>query len=127
MIEVALGLLERDGRWFLQRRDPEAEVLPGLWEFPGGKVEPGEAPEAACRRELQEELALGVAELQALEPLVHAYGTRSVRLHPYRVITAQVPRTELAWGWFTPEEIHRLAIPAANGPLLERLAVHGGH
>ncbi|HJV23175.1 MAG TPA: (deoxy)nucleoside triphosphate pyrophosphohydrolase [Holophagaceae bacterium] len=125
MIEVALGLLEREGRWFLQRRDPAGAVLPGLWEFPGGKVEPGEAPAEACRRELEEELGLVGTDLHAVEPLVHAYGERVVRLHPFRVPTDQVPRTELAWGWFTPQEIRHLPIPAANGPLVDQLAAHG--
>ncbi len=121
MIEVALGLIGREGRWFLQRRDPLAKVLPGLWEFPGGKVEPGETPAAACLRELAEELSLTDCEITPLEPILHAYGDRSVRLHPFEVTTAREPRTELAWGWFTAWEIHRLPIPAANGPLVERL------
>ncbi|HJW32438.1 MAG TPA: (deoxy)nucleoside triphosphate pyrophosphohydrolase [Holophagaceae bacterium] len=121
MIEVALGLIGREGRWFLQRRDPQAKVLPGLWEFPGGKVEPGETPAAACLRELAEELGLTDCEITPLDPILHAYGDRSVRLHPFEVIPAQEPRTELAWGWFAAREIPRLPIPAANGPLVEQL------
>lgn len=122
MIEVALGLIVRDGRWFLQRRDPGAAVLPGRWEFPGGKVEAGERPLDACRRELAEELGLQELTLAPLEPLTHAYGDRTVCLHPFRVETARTPFTTLAWGWFTPDEIRRLPIPEANGPLVERLA-----
>lgn len=122
MIEVALGLIEREGRWFLQRRDPAASVLPGLWEFPGGKVEPGEHPVEACRRELAEELGLTGMELIPLDPITHDYGNRVVTLHPFQVSTRQEPSTRLAWGWFTPQEIRRLPIPEANGPLLWSLA-----
>lgn len=123
MIEVALGLIEQEGRWFLQRRDPAAEVLPGRWEFPGGKVEPGERPAEACIRELAEELGLRGMELIPLDPITHDYGNRIVTLHPFRVSTRQKPWTRLAWGWFSPREIRRLPIPDANGPLVARLAV----
>ncbi|MBI3132836.1 MAG: NUDIX domain-containing protein [Acidobacteria bacterium] len=122
MIEVALGLIEREGRWFLQRRDPAAKVLPGLWEFPGGKVEPGEGPAEACRRELVEELGLTELELSTLDPITHDYGNRIVVLHPFQISTRQEPWTRLAWGWFTLREIRRLPIPEANGPLVARLA-----
>ncbi len=121
-IEVALGLIEREGRWFLQRREPSAEVLPGLWEFPGGKVEPGEDPAEACRREMAEELGLTALELTPLGTLTHVYGDRMVILHPFRVELGRAPRTQLAWGWFTPGEIHRLPIPEANGPLVDYLS-----
>lgn len=124
-VEVALGLLEREGRWFLQRRDPRDSVLPGRWEFPGGKVEPDETPEAACRRELAEELDLEVATLVALQTLTFTYPDRTVRLHPFRVVGATEPRTHLAWGWFRLPEMTRLPIPPANRPLLDRWVAHG--
>lgn len=117
MTEVALGLLSRDGRWFLQRRDPNCATLPGLWEFPGGKLEPGETPEAAMVRELEEEVQV---RARALRPLPGMDGV--VRLHPFLIEAEGDPRTGLAWGWFTPEEMHRLAIPPANVPLVALLA-----
>lgn len=119
--EVALALLERGGRWFLQRRDPAGAVLPGLWEFPGGKVEPGETPEAACFRELQEELGLGATACVPLGTWTHDYGDRRVVLRAFRVEAPGQPRTELAWGWFTPPEIRALPIPEANGALVASL------
>lgn len=120
-VEVALALLAQDGRWFLQRRDPAAAHLPGLWEFPGGKVEPGESPELALRRELHEELGWSPGELRPLEPLGHAYAERTVRLHPFLAEGPARPRTPLAWGWFTAAEAARLKVPEANGPLLALL------
>jgi mutator protein MutT len=121
-VDVALGLLLRGDRCFLQRRDPAAAVLPGLWEFPGGKARPGESPEAALRRELREELDWEAERCEALAVQHHDYPGRSVALHPFLCAGAGRPRTRLAWGWFTAEEMGRLPIPDANHRLLEALA-----
>lgn len=121
-VPVALGLVLREGRCFLQRRDPDSPVLPGRWEFPGGKLEPLESPEAALERELAEELGGVPRVLEALEPLLHAYPGRTVRLHPFLLALDGPPRTRLAWGWFTPAQMRRLPSPEANRPLVELLA-----
>ncbi len=116
MTEVALALIRRGERWFLQRRDPGSPVLPGLWEFPGGKVEEGETLEAALGRELHEETGL---DLRAARTCTVLSGT--TRLHPFLVEVEDDPRTELAWGWFTLDEMRRLPIPPMNRTLIERL------
>jgi 8-oxo-dGTP pyrophosphatase MutT (NUDIX family) len=117
MTDVALALLRRGDRWFLQRRDPANAVLPGLWEFPGGKVEAGETPEAALARELREEVGL---DLRGARTWPVAEGP--VRLHPFFVEARGEPRTPLAWGWFTAPEMLRLPIPPRNTDLVARLA-----
>ncbi|WP_284125181.1 (deoxy)nucleoside triphosphate pyrophosphohydrolase [Parerythrobacter aestuarii] len=66
LIVVAAALQAADGRWLMHRR-PEGKDHAGLWEFPGGKVEPGETPPAALRRELEEETGLLVNELELRE------------------------------------------------------------
>lgn len=116
-VVVALALLHREGRWFLQRRALDAEHLPGLWEFPGGKVEPGESPETALIRELDEELGWRPESFHRLEPVEHAYSDRSVTLHPFLAEGPLLPRTSLAWGWFTADEAARLRVPEANASL----------
>ncbi|HJV49704.1 MAG TPA: NUDIX domain-containing protein [Geothrix sp.] len=117
MRAVAIGLLQRGDRWFLQRRDPSNPVLPGLWEFPGGKVEEAETPEAALRRELREEVGLWP---RAAEPWPTLEG--AVRLHPFLVRADAAPRTDLAWGWFTASEMLHLPVPPLNLPLIATLA-----
>ncbi len=117
MKDVALALLRREGRWFLQRRDRANPVLPGCWEFPGGKVEGDERPEDALRRELWEEVGLTPRELRP-GPVLDG----SVCLHTFLVEADGRPFTPLAWGWFRAKEIQRLPIPPLNVALLEWLA-----
>lgn len=121
-VEVVIALILRDGRWFLQRRDPAGEVLPGLWEFPGGKIEGGETPEAALRRELQEELSWTPDLAEPLAPVFHDYPARQVVLRPFRCEGRGVPSTELGWGWFLPGEAAKLPVPEANHRLIRMLA-----
>jgi len=114
--DIALALLRRGDRWFLQRRDPANPILPGCWEFPGGKVEAGESCEEALRRELQEEVGL---RLRLARPGPVQQG--EVRLHAFLVEAEGDCRTSLAWGWFRLEEALRLPIPPLNVALLQQL------
>ena len=114
---VVLGLWRRGDRWFLQRRDPANPVLPGLWEFPGGKVEPGEDPGAALAREWAEEVG-GVLETAQLWP---DWG-RDLPFQVWEVQAEGGPRSPWGWGWFTPGELGSLPLPPANAALVARLA-----
>lgn len=118
---VVLGLVQRDGRWFLQRRDPGNAVLPGRWEFPGGKAGQGESLEGALRRELREELGWEPSSFTAIEVVEHRYPDCLVRLYPYSCEGEFEIRTNLSWGWFTLDEMLCLPIPEANRALLECL------
>ena len=89
----------------------------GRWEFPGGKVEAGETPEAALLRELREEVGLELCRAKAW-PVLEG----PIRLHPFLVEVEGEPRTPLAWGWFTAPEMLRLPLPPRNKDLVARLA-----
>jgi 8-oxo-dGTP diphosphatase len=80
-VDVAVGVMIRpDGRFLLTSR-PEGKVYAGYWEFPGGKVEPGESIEAALRRELHEELGITIGESEAWKEELVDYPHALVRLH----------------------------------------------
>ena len=72
LIEVAAGLVFRDGLLLISQRRPQ-DHLGGLWEFPGGKREPGESPEDCLRRELMEELGIEVEIKELVETIAHDY------------------------------------------------------
>lgn len=119
---VAAALIDADGRVLVQRR-PAGKMMAGLWEFPGGKIEPGETPESALIRELDEELGIDVAAA-CLAPAVFASEALAGRhllllLYICRKWTG-VPRAldADALHWCRPGELHALAMPPADRPLI---------
>lgn len=120
---VAAGALVREGRLLLTRR-LEGDALAGFWELPGGKVEPGETPEAALEREWREELGV---EAAGFEPFAFASGSpngRHVTLLVYVVRAlagepAPVGVAELRWA--TPAEAGLLPLLPADRPIVDRL------
>jgi len=120
---VAIGLVWHGRRLLVIRRPPNGP-LPGLWEFPGGKLEAGETPEAALRRELREEVGLAVMNCLLLPALQHEYAHITVRLHPLMAESA-TPVVRLngptAARWVTPAELSSLPfLPGSRR--LQRLA-----
>lgn len=119
---VAAALVDADGRILLQQRPP-GKSLAGLWEFPGGKMEPGESPEGALIRELGEELGISVAA-SCLAPATFA----SVALPDRHLLLllficrkwdgiAQ-PLEASALRWCRPLDMHSLPMPPADRPLI---------
>ena len=119
---VAAALVDRDGRVLVQQR-PEGKPMAGLWEFPGGKLEPGETPEAALVRELAEELGIAV-DRACLAPACfasEALGARHLLLLVYALRKWQgVPeaRHATALRWVRPVELYGLDMPPADRPLI---------
>ena len=119
---VAAALIDGDGRVLVQQRPP-GKPMAGLWEFPGGKVEPGEAPEAALVRELTEELGIAV-ESACLAPATFAsepLGGRHLILLLYALRKwSGVPQAHHASAlkWVRPLELHGLEMPPADKPLI---------
>ncbi|MDQ7039796.1 MAG: A/G-specific adenine glycosylase [Rhodothermus sp.] len=122
--DVALGILFNEAEAVLIQRRPEHGLLGGLWEFPGGKREPGESLEAACARELYEELGVQVAVGPCLAKVRHAYTHFRVTLYAFRcTLKAGEPcsRTGLPLRWVPLNELDRYAFPRANRRLIERI------
>lgn len=102
MIDVVCGILWNARGEFLACRRPAGKHLGGLWEFPGGKVEPGESSEAALLRELREELDVSVTVGAALAPVEWNYPGKTIRLLPYHCRVASgdmqaLEHAELCW------------------------------
>jgi 8-oxo-dGTP diphosphatase len=122
-ILVVAGVLTESGRVLVTKR-PSGAHLEGLWEFPGGKVEPGEAPESALVRELEEELGITVRVDGILDVIQHAYPEKTVRLLFYDCTrTAGEPRDLGVAGhrWVAPAELRDEDFPPADARLLAKL------
>ena len=123
--DIAAVVLENDdGDIYIQRRPLEG-LLGGLWEFPGGKGEPGEGMEDAARRELREELGVEVDLGAPITTVDHAYSHFKITLHAYRGrIRRGTPRPTAAtdWAWVPRSRLDDYAFPAANKRVLEALA-----
>lgn len=122
VLVVACALVDTDGRVLIAKR-PEGKALAGLWEFPGGKVEPGERPEQAIIRELKEELGIDVTEA-CLAPFVfasHAYDSFHLLMPLYLcrrwsgVVTGR-EHPDLAW--VKPSKLADYPMPPADAPLV---------
>jgi len=119
---VAVALIDADGRVLLAQR-PEGKSLAGLWEFPGGKLEPDETPEAALIRELHEELGIEV-ETTCLAPLTfasHTYDSFHLLMPLYACRCWQgtpSSREGQALAWVKPQHLRDYPMPPADLPLI---------
>jgi mutator protein MutT len=122
-VEVSAGLVFRDGKLLITQRRP-GDHLGGLWEFPGGKREPGETFEACLVRELKEELDIDVRVVERLESITHEYPGKTVHLEFFRCFWLRnEPRAVEchAFAWVQAADLKRYSFPSADARLLDRL------
>jgi 8-oxo-dGTP diphosphatase len=125
LLVVACALVDADGRVLLSQR-PEGKTLAGLWEFPGGKVDPGETPEQALVRELTEELGIET-KVACLAPLTfasHSYEKFHLLMPLYvcrRFHGAPAPREGQKLKWVRPRDMRAYPMPPADEPLIAHL------
>ena len=118
-LHIALAVIMRGNEVLIQRRPANADHLPDVWEFPGGKVEPNETPANAAIREAREEVGLEIEITRALTPIDWEYTERSVTLHPFeaRVVAGEVMGAK----WVARHELNVADFPDANRALIETL------
>ena len=122
LLVAACALIDADGRILLAQR-PEGKSLAGLWEFPGGKVEPGETPEETLVRELEEELGIKT-RIPCLAPLTfasHTYETFHLLMPLYvcrRYEGIATGREGQALKWVRPTNLRDYPMPPADEPLI---------
>jgi len=122
-IEAVVAVIGKDdGRILIQKR-PAGGLLAGLWEFPGGKVEPGESQTGALRREAREELGVDIEDVRRLTTVRHAYTRFQVTLHAYACrIRARSFKPGPRRRWVTLDSIRRYPLPSGSVKIVDFLA-----
>jgi mutator protein MutT len=123
---VVAAVIEEDGCFLVTRRQPGVH-LAGMWEFPGGKIDPGEAHEEALRRELREELDVEVEVGARVHRTAHAYDDRQVELVFYRCTLKGRPTPLLGQDmqWVPRDALRSLGFPPADSELIGLLTKSG--
>ena len=125
LLVAACALVDADGRVLLAQR-PEGKQLAGLWEFPGGKVEPGETPEQCLIRELQEEIGIET-DIPCLAPLTfasHSYDDFHLLMPLFvcrRFRGIAQPKEGQVLKWMRPKQMRDYPMPPADAPLIQFL------
>lgn len=113
---IAVGVIRKNERYLITQRKPDG-LLGGLWEFPGGKIQPGESPEAACVREIKEETGLSVSVDSHLTTVHHAYTHFKIKMEvfccSYRKGRVRL-NGPIAHQWVTHKHFSKFAFPKAN-------------
>ena len=121
-VEAVVAVIERAGRYFIQQR-AEKGLLAGLWEFPGGKVEPGESLIAALRREVREELGVAVVRIRPLTTVRHAYTRFEVTLHAFACrIRGAAPQPGPHRRWVSLSALRSYPLPSGSVRIVDFLA-----
>jgi 8-oxo-dGTP diphosphatase len=123
-VHVAVGVVINAQGFILVSKRPDHVHLGGLWEFPGGKVEPDENVQQALTRELLEELAIAVISSEPLIAIEHDYSDKSVLLDVWWVDDFDGEphgREGQLWQWIAVEALRGLEFPAANKPIIDAI------
>lgn len=124
IVRVVGAIIQREDTVFAARRNPERSAG-GLWEFPGGKVEPGETPERALTRELQEELAINVTIGALIDRSTSNVAGKTIELFCYEAsLLGPGPSSSTdhdAMAWVGLDQLHELAWAPGDIPIIERL------
>ncbi len=122
-IRVVGAMIEQDGKYLITQR-PATASLPNLWEFPGGRVEPGESDQAALARELKEEMGITVEVGDRVIHVEHAYESYDIDFCVYRCRLTAGPLRHIRVAdhrWVLPGELDRYEFPPADEKSIAKL------
>jgi mutator protein MutT len=122
-VTVVAAIIRRAGKILITQRFDHVH-LPGLWEFPGGKVEPGEKLPSALERELLEELGVKIRVEDQFFQTAHDYPAKSVALHFFNcsILDGEPQAIDVAaWRWVRPRDLRHFEFPPADAELIEKL------
>jgi 8-oxo-dGTP diphosphatase len=122
-VRVVAAMLERDGRYLITQRRPEAR-LPLLWEFPGGRVEEGETDAAALARELREEMGITVVVAERVMQVHHSYSAYDIDFVVYRcgLVEGEIQHLKVHdHRWVKPTELDQYPFPPADEKTIVQL------
>lgn len=120
-VEVVAAIIVNNGKLLLAQRPPQGDQA-GLWEFPGGKIEPGETQQQALQRELHEELGINAQPESYVTSNSHPVNGRLIQLHGWYVpcfTGTPVNRHHTALVWVTPQEVCQYSLAPADIPILD--------
>ncbi|MFQ5823365.1 MAG: A/G-specific adenine glycosylase [bacterium] len=120
---VVVGIIWKKGKILIDQR-PKEGLLGGLWEFPGGKQEPGETLEECLVREIQDEMEIEIRVQGPFLTVQHMYSHFNITLHSFQcqfIGGALKPKKAIDWKWVAPKELTRYAFPKANKKILDAL------
>jgi 8-oxo-dGTP diphosphatase len=122
---IAIAVVEHEGRFLIGQR-PAGAALAGYWEFPGGKIEQGETPEAAAVRECLEETGLVVEALFRYPTQIEEYEHGSVELYfvGCKVLTQEFTKPRGPFSWVARQQLDDYPFPAGNLTVLQQLATN---
>lgn len=122
-LAVCAAVIEEEGKILLTER-PADKQQGGFWEFPGGKIEPGESPQQALKRELREELGIEINVGPVLETVYHHYDWGSVLIIAFRCqrLSGEISHLEVSdHAWIEPKQFSTYPILPADRPILDKL------
>lgn len=129
MIDVVAAILKKDRRILIARRK-EGKSHGGYWEFPGGKIEEGEAPENSLIRELKEEMQIDIEVKGYFAENIHDYGNQKIRLMAFwgEIIGGTINlKDHDRFEWVLPTDLHKYTFSPADVPFVEALEKFGDH
>ncbi len=123
MIEVTAAIIQHEGKVLIARR-PAGDPLAGEWEFPGGKIEPGETPQECLRREIKEELSIDISVGDYFSDSIYHYPTKTIHLAAYwsTWIKGEIElRSHDAVEWISISNLNQFNFAPADVPFINKL------